>query len=129
METLAVVQFDQPDLRRVIDALVPGELDDLQFGVIGFDRDTTVQVYNDHETEAAGLGRGRVVGRPFFSEVAPCMNNYLVAQRFKDAHASSAALDETIDYVLTLRMRPTRVKLRLLSSPDSPLSYVLVLRT
>ena len=40
------------------------------------------------------------------------MNNYLVAQRFID----EPEIDDTIDFVLTLRMRPTPVKLRLLKS-------------
>ena len=57
------------------------------------------------------------------------MNNFLVAQRFEDALAESVKLDETINYVLTLRMRPVKVQLRLLSAPDSGMRYVLVHRT
>ena len=56
------------------------------------------------------------------------MNNYLVAQRFEDAAADGSLLDSTIDYVLTLRMRPVKVNLRLLSSPGASLRYVLVNR-
>jgi hypothetical protein len=56
------------------------------------------------------------------------MNNFMVAQRFEDAAAERAALDDTIAYVLTLRMRPTRVKLRLLSDPAREMRYVLVQR-
>jgi len=37
-------------------------------------------------------------------------------------------LDETIDYVLTLRMRPVKVALRLLSTPGNATRYVLVKR-
>jgi hypothetical protein len=56
------------------------------------------------------------------------MNNFMVAQRFDDAAADGAALDVTIDYVLTLRMRPVKVALRLLAHPASPMRYVLVQR-
>jgi hypothetical protein len=56
------------------------------------------------------------------------MNNFMVAQRFEDAARDRTRLDETIDYVLTLRMRPIKVKLRLLSLPDAALSYVLINR-
>ena len=57
------------------------------------------------------------------------MNNYLVAQRFEDASTDDTALDATIDYVFTLRMRPSKVKLRLLSSPARAMRYVLVHRS
>ncbi|OYW26611.1 MAG: phosphonate transporter, partial [Methyloversatilis sp. 12-65-5] len=60
--------------------------------------------------------------------VAPCMNNFMIAQRFDDAQQDGSALDDTIDYVLTLRMRPVKVKLRLLARPGSDLRYVLVHR-
>ncbi|MDN5546118.1 MAG: hypothetical protein L0H03_12685, partial [Rhodococcus sp. (in: high G+C Gram-positive bacteria)] len=51
-----------------------------------------------------------------------------VAQRFEDAAASGTELDEVIDYVLTLRMRPIKVKLRLLAGAASDIRYVLIKR-
>lgn len=56
------------------------------------------------------------------------MNNFLVAQRFDDAVLSQAPLDAELDYVLTLRMRPTPVRLRLLWTSRSQMRYVLVYR-
>jgi hypothetical protein len=76
----------------------------------------------------AGLGRHQTVGLPLFAVVAQCMNNFLVAQRFDDCQAASVALDETVDYVLTLRMKPVRVKLRLLYAPELAMRYVCILR-
>ncbi|MBK6689785.1 MAG: phosphonate transporter [Deltaproteobacteria bacterium] len=99
------------------------ELDQLDFGVIRMSPEARVVGYNHYESRAAGLGKDRVLGRHFFTEVAPCTNNYLVSGRFDDA-----ALDETLPYVFTLRMRPTPVKLRLLKQPGAPYQYVLVLR-
>ena len=58
-----------------------------------------------------------MLGLSLFNEVAVCMNNYLVAQRFEDAAADGSELDATIDYVLTLRMRPVKVRLRMLAGP------------
>ena len=129
---LLSVSFSQPDLGRTLDALDDAALDELDFGVIGFDpaRDAhaVVRRYNHHESDAAGLHPDRVLGRLLFTEVAPCMNNYLVAQRFDDAMASGVALDDTIGYVLTLRMRPIRVALRLVFDPAAAFAYVLVRR-
>ena len=72
--------------------------------------------------------RDRVIDMPLFTGVAPCMNNFLVAQRFEDAAADGSTLDDVIDYVFTLRMRPVRVKLRLLTAPGRRFRYVLVKR-
>jgi photoactive yellow protein len=104
------------------------QLDELDFGVIGFDDATLVKRYNEHESKLAGLSRQRVIDQPLFTHVAPCMNNFMVAQRFEDAAAESEPLDTTIDYVLTLRMRPVKVKMRLLAQPATPIKYVLIQR-
>lgn len=125
---MSQLTFDQPDLFSAIDVASPAAFDDLAFGLIGFDAETVVTLYNAFESRAAGLTPQRVLGQPLFTLVAPCMNNFMVAQRFEDAARSGAALDETIDYVLTLRMRPTKVKLRLLAGPERGTRYVLVQR-
>ena len=121
--------FNGPDLLGRLEALSDAELDELDFGVIGFDAGTAVRRYNAFESKAAGLSPQRVLGHALFAVVAPCMNNYLVAQRFEDAAADGGELDATIDYVLTLRMRPVKVKLRLLAAPGAAHRYVLVQRS
>jgi len=126
MTELADLLFAQTDIHSEIETLDDPGLDSLDFGVIGFDGDTVVRRYNAFDSKCAGLTSARVVGQPLFTVVAPCMNNYLVAQRFEDAAANSLVLDATIDYVLTLRMRPAKVSLRLLASPGRRLRYVLV---
>lgn len=118
--------FDSAGLMERIHAMQPAELDQLGFGVIGFAADTKVEVYNAFESRAAGLSPPRVLGHLLFTAVAPCMNNFLVAQRFEDAAADNQPLDDTINYVLTLRMRPTKVRLRLLAAPGVARRYVLV---
>ncbi|WP_375458669.1 PAS domain-containing protein [uncultured Enterovirga sp.] len=94
------------------------------FGIIGLSPDGIVDTYNRTESRLAGLSPERVVGQHFFTAVAPCMNNFMVSQRMDD----ESELDATIDYVLTLRMRPTPVKLRMLKSPGSPRRYILIQR-
>jgi len=122
------LSFATPTLLGRLAHLSAEDLDRLDFGVIGFDADTTVRQYNRTESEAAGLTPPRVLGQPLFTNVAPCLNNFLVAQRFEDAQDEASVLDDTIDYVLTLRMRPVKVKLRLLAEPGSAMRYVLVQR-
>jgi photoactive yellow protein len=124
----ADLTFSAPGLFARLEQLDADALDNLDFGVIGFDGDTNVSRYNRVESEAAGLTAPRVVGQPLFTNVAPCLNNFMVAQRFEDAQDDATSLDDTIDYVLTLRMRPIKVALRLLAEPGKVTRYVLVQR-
>ncbi|MDN4060921.1 phosphonate transporter [Massilia sp. YIM B02769] len=126
--TTATPTFDTRGLADLLDASSQEQLDALEFGVIGFDAETIVQRYNAVESQAAGLSPQRVLGEPLFTNVAPCLNNFMVAQRFEDAVDEGSELDDTIDYVLTLRMRPIKVKLRLLASAGGAHRYVLVQR-
>ena len=100
-------------------------LDESLFGIIGFGPDCIVHAYNVFEAHNAGLSASRVMGKHLFEEVAPCMNNFMVAQRFAD----ETELDAIIPYVLTLRMRPTRVRLRLLKSARGGNQFLLIDRT
>ena len=129
MNTTQTVSFTAQDLHRELDRCSDEELDALHFGVIGFNAGGIVQRYNSFESKAAGLSSARVVGQPLFTVVAPCMNNFMVAQRFEDALANGTPLDDVIDYVLTLRMRPVKVRLRLLALPGAASRYVLVQRS
>ncbi len=123
-----MVDFNEAGIATRLATFGTAEMDTLEFGVIGFDADTIVRVYNSFESRMAGLAPAGVLGQPLFSVVAQCMNNFMVAQRFEDAARDRIRLDATIDYVLTLRMRPVKVKLRLLYVPDAALSYVLIYR-
>jgi photoactive yellow protein len=107
-----------------LDAMSGDERDALSFGVVGFGADTLVQIYNAAEARLSGLDPVMIIGAPFFDAVGQCMNNFMVAQRFID----EPELDEIVPYVLTLRMRPTRVRLRLLASAELPRHYVLIER-
>ncbi len=91
------LQFDNVPLAD-LNAATRETLDALPFGVIGFAADGRVTVYNAFESAGAGLRAANVLGRHLFDEVAPCMNNFMVAQRFED----EATLDATLPYVLTL---------------------------
>lgn len=125
-----LIAFDvaPADVSVFLDRACAADLDALEFGVIGFDAEGVVRRYNTHESRMAGLPLDRVVGHPLFTVVAPCMNNFMVAQRFEDTAQAGGTLDETIDYVLTLRMRPVKVRLRLLADPALPLRHLFVQR-
>jgi photoactive yellow protein len=129
MNLFCNLSFDSPYLLDVIHTMNESQLDGLDFGVIGFDKDCIVHLYNKYESLASGLSRPKVRNQPFFLVVAPCMNNYLVAQKFEDSYNLEVDLDEIIDFVLTFRMRPTRVRLRMLAKKGAALRHVLIERS
>jgi photoactive yellow protein len=116
------MKFDHPELHAWLEEATDPTLDALDYGVIGLAPDALVERYNPFESRLSGLSAARVLGHHFFTEVAPCTNNFLVAQRFEEAEH----LDEILPYVFTLRMRPRKVTLRLLRSPGLRRLYLLV---
>jgi photoactive yellow protein len=126
--TLSDIPFDQPDLADRLHTFSQEELDQLPFGVIGFDDKAVVTAYNNFEVRSTGLSRERVLGMEVFTSLAQCMNNYLVAQRFDDARDAGTSLDAIVDFVLTWRMKPIDVKLRLLSSPAQARRHIIIHR-
>lgn len=120
--------FEDLNLLSALNSLTDVEIDNLNFGVIGFNSNKIITVYNSHEANWAGLDQASIMGSHIFNIVAPCMNNYLIAERLRLSSQECTSLDYVIEYVLTLRMRPTPVTLRVLSSPTSATQFILVRR-
>jgi photoactive yellow protein len=114
--TFEKVSFEQ------LQAMQADVCDRLPFGVVGLDAAGVTRVYNKAEARMAGLDSERILGKSFFDAVAQCMNNFMVAQRFED----EPDLDAIIPFVLTLRMRPTPVRLRLMASKSGRLRFILI---
>ena len=116
--------FARPSLIDLLESLGGPALDNLPFGLIGMAHNAIVELYNQTESRLSGLSPSRVIGRHLFTEVAPCTNNYMISYRF----ATEPELDDTINYVFTLRMAPTPVRLRLLKHPEARRMYLAVER-
>jgi photoactive yellow protein len=116
--------FTDPSLFDRLEAADDSALDTAPFGVVAMTEDGVVTSYSAAESRLSGLTPAKVVGRRFFSDVAPCANNFMVAHRFE----TEPALDALVDYVFTLRMQPTKVRLRLLKQPNGRRNYLVVER-
>ena len=116
--------FTDPGLFNWLISATAVELDTLAYGVIAMTLDGTVEAYNVAESKLAGLTPERVIGKNFFSNVAPCTNNFMVAHRFQ----TEKELDAVIDYVLTLRMTPKKVQMRLLRRHDASRMFLVIQR-
>ena len=116
--------FDDPLLLDALESADEATLDAAPFGVISMTAEGVVTHYNTAEAELSGLSPARVVGRIFFTGVAPCTNNFMVAHRFQ----TEPELDAVIDYVFTTRMTPMPVRLRMLRQPGRRGMYLVVER-
>jgi photoactive yellow protein len=120
--------FDDPGLAATLRVMPAAQLDELPFGVIAFNDQCIITRYNRYESLAASFSPSDAIGHHVFIELSPCLNNYLVAGRFESCMEAGEPLDEELPYVLTFRMRPTRVRLRLISEPGAPDRFILVQR-
>jgi photoactive yellow protein len=118
------LDFRAPDLWESLEALhaQPAQYDSLTFGLVVMDLEGRVIAYNTAEAGFAGVAAQHPIGLNFFREVAPCTNNYIVAGRFED----ESHLDETINYTFTVKMRPRRVRLRMLKREAGEREYLAV---
>jgi photoactive yellow protein len=116
------VAFDTPGLFEWLESANDHDLDELSFGVIGLSANFVVVRYNAEEGRLSRLIPNRVIGRNFFTSVAPCTNNFMVAHRF----AVEPEIDDVINYVFTFSLAPIKVHLRLLKRPHRELMYLLV---
>ncbi len=66
--------FDHPKLAEAVEHLSPEAVNSLSFGAIRLDAGGTVTFYSEVERRLSGY-RKEVVGRTFFTDIAPCMNN------------------------------------------------------
>jgi len=66
--------LDQDDLAAAIERLPPEALNTLPFGAIRLNAGGEVVVFNDAEKRLSGFGDRPALGRHFFTQIAPCMN-------------------------------------------------------
>lgn len=112
------MEFSQSNLVNTLANVAETDLDSANFGIIKLSSSGNVVFYNRYESELAGLSPEQVKDKNFFTQVAPCTNNYMVSHKFHEAVEHSEDLDETIDYVFTYKLKPTNVKLRLLKQQN-----------
>ncbi|WP_282784045.1 PAS domain-containing protein [Phaeodactylibacter xiamenensis] len=112
--------FEAPDLHQWLDGQRTANFDHLPYGVVQMDHSGTVLAYNATESSYTGVDPQQAIGKHFFTEIAPCTNNFLVAGKYNEA-----ALDEIIDYIFTYVLKPTPVRLRMLKG-ESPNMYLVV---
>jgi len=73
----------EEQLLRGIDSMSEAQLDQLPLGTIQLDANGNILKYNNYEERLARTRKINVVGKNFFTEVAPCTNVQEFFGRFK----------------------------------------------
>jgi photoactive yellow protein len=110
--------FDTPRLAEAVEQLSPEQVDALPFGAIRLDAAGVVTFYSATERRLSGLRR-EALGRPFFVEIAPCMDNGEFRGRIEQARAAGR-LDIAFGHVSDLPSgeRDVALDVRVQSSPS-----------
>ncbi len=117
------LKLEQQDLFKALEDLDNDAYDELDFGLIKMDRKGNVLAYNKWEAQLAANNQEAVIGKNFFTQIAPCTNNFMVSEKYG---LFEGQLDESMDYVFTYRIKPTPVRLRLLAHESSSNQYLAV---
>jgi photoactive yellow protein len=101
------------------------ELDALPFGAIRLDKDGKVLTYNMTESKLTGRDPKRVIGRNFFTEVAPCTNVQTFAGRFHEG-VRKGEMHVIFPYRFDFKMAPRDVTVTLFYSKQTESAWVFV---
>lgn len=100
------------------------ELDRLPFGAIRLDRDGNIVHFNAAEARITGYKPEKLIGKNFFTEVAPCTNVREFAGRFREGVAKKW-LHAVFPYSFNFNP-PLAVTVTLYYHPDTASAWVLV---
>lgn len=110
---------------ETIDRMSMGELDALPFGAIRLDKEGTILSYNRTESKLTGRDPQRVLGRNFFTDVAPCTNVQGFAGRFREGVAKGD-MHIIFPYRFDFQMAPRDVTVTLFYSKQTETAWVFV---
>ncbi len=113
------------DVLEVVDAMTPGELDGLPYGVIQLDRTGRILKYNAVESRLASLAPEDAIGKQFFTEVAPCTRVQEFYGRFKEG-VIREMLDTSFTFHFAFKQFPRDVTVRLFFSKRTRTVWVLI---
>jgi photoactive yellow protein len=105
-----LMKFGSADVQK---ELSTEDIDNLAFGAVLVDGTGRIIKYNKAEGEIVGRDPATVIGKNFFTEVAPCTNSPQFFGKFKEG-VNTGRLNVVFDYVFNYKMKPTTVKVHMM---------------
>ena len=107
-----IVRFDQDNIENALANMSDAEIDSLAFGAVQLNPAGTVVQYNAAESDITGRDKDDVIGKNFFSDVAPCTKTpefHGEFQKIASGDKDSVMFAYTFDY----NMAPTKVNVHI----------------
>ncbi|MFW5801374.1 MAG: photoactive yellow protein [Spirochaeta sp.] len=124
---MEIIKFGSEDIGNVMAKSSDKEIDDLAFGAIKLDKNGRILTYNQAEGAITGRNPNEVIGKNFFTEVAPCTNQPDFYGKFKEGVANDN-LNTMFEYVFDYQMTPTKVKVHMIKAQMGDGYYIFVKR-
>jgi tyrosine ammonia-lyase len=122
------LSFESVDLAEVLSRIPRKGRDRMQFGIIELDRQGTIIAYNMGEARITGRNPEDMIGKNFFSDIAPCTQTPEFLGRFK-AGVAKGNLSARFDYLFDFKMDPIVVRVTMVTSIiDGETRVLLVIR-
>jgi photoactive yellow protein len=112
ISTLDTVAFGKADIENVLARMNEGDLNRLAFGAVEVDRTGKVLKYNATEGAITGRDPKAMIGKNFFTDIAPCTNRPQFKGVF-DKGVREDNLNTLFEYVFDHQMKATRVKVHM----------------
>lgn len=109
---MEVVQFGNDNIENTLANMKDGDLDQLAFGAIQLDGNGKILQYNAAEGDITGRDPNSVIGKNFFTDVAPCTDSKEFRGRFEEG-VKSGEMNTMFEYVFDYQMKPTKVKVHM----------------
>lgn len=127
LDNLNVIAFGKSDIDNVLSKLSNVEIDRLAFGAVQIDAGGKILKFNAAEATITGRNAASVIGKNFFTEVAPCTNTPNFKGVF-DAGVKSGDLNALFEYVFDYNMAPTKVKIHMKKAISGDTFWIFVKR-
>ncbi len=124
---MEIVKFDQSDIENVLANMSSSEIDGLAFGAVQLDQQGKILQYNSAESDITGRNKDDVIGKNFFTDVAPCTKTPEFFGQFEQVVAGkkdSVLFSYTFDY----NMAPTKVSVHIKKALTGDSIWVFVKR-
>jgi photoactive yellow protein len=121
------VAFGRMDVENVLAKMNDAQLNTLAFGAIELDAGGRILKYNAVEGAITGRDPKTMVGKNFFTEVAPCTNRPEFKGVF-DTGVRGNNLNTLFEYVFDHQMKPTKVKIHMKRGISSNSYWIFVKR-
>jgi photoactive yellow protein len=122
-----IAKFGSEDIENALGKMSDKDIDNLAFGAIKLDGQGNIEQYNMAEGEITGRDPKAVVGKNFFTEVAPCTNQPGFYGKFKKG-VETGNLNEMFEYTFDYQMEPTKVKVHMKKAMTGDSYWVFVKR-